>query len=99
MAWKFARLTLAAVLVGGVFSLWFGRQEVVRLVGARLLTRQGMGPVQLTIGRVGYITTDHSNRERYAGAAADVGAVESHDGAPRKAAAASVCLALALASK
>ena len=41
-------------------------------------------------GRVGYITTDHNNRERYAGAAADVGAVENQDGALRKAAAAAV---------
>lgn len=68
MAWKFARLTLAAVLVGGVFSLWFGRQEVVRLAGTRLLTRQGMGPVQLTIGRVGLFGLQAYDISLYGGA-------------------------------
>jgi hypothetical protein len=38
-------------------------------------------------GRVGYITKDHHNQERYVGTAADVGAVESQEGGPARAAA------------
>lgn len=62
--------------------------ELARLVDALSFAPAATSPVKdAATGRVGYITKDHNNCERYAGAAADVGAVESQNSAPGKPAA------------
>jgi len=51
-----------------LLGLWFGRHDVVRLAGARLLAGQGMGPVQLTIGRVDLFGLQAHDISLYGGA-------------------------------
>jgi hypothetical protein len=65
-------------------NLVFGTLEQSGLVDAASFAPAPASPAKdVATGRVSYITTDHNNRERYVGVAADVGAVESQERTPR----------------
>jgi hypothetical protein len=70
VTWKI--IGLAVVVVG--LSLWAGRLELFRLVAVRLLDRQGMGPTQMTVARLGWSGLEVRDVSLYGGAlrAADV---------------------------
>lgn len=66
-------------------NLVFRTLEPAGLEGTMSFMRAAASPaIDAASGRVGYNTTDHSGRERYAGATADAGAAENQDVARRR---------------
>ncbi len=65
-------------------NLVFQTLELAGLADASSFTPRATSPVKdAAAGRVDYITKDHYNRERYAGPAADIGAVENQESTSR----------------